>query len=592
MYIPEDKIREILNSADIVDIVSESVLLKKAGSNFLGLCPFHSEKTPSFSVSPHKQIFHCFGCSTGGNVFSFLMKHQGISFPEAVRSMAKRYGIHIEQKKLDPAAERQYQIKEGLYRLNKRVMDYYSRTLRENPSAEVARAYLEKRGITPETCEQFHIGYAPDSWDTLVGLFKSVKISRRIAEDSGLVLSRNNKPGHYDRFRNRIMFPIVDVNMQIAGFGGRVMDDSMPKYMNSPETPVYSKKKILYGLHATKQFCRQTGCVHVVEGYFDFISLYQHGIKNVVASLGTALTREHVRLLKGHVGRAILVFDSDEAGVNAARKSIDIFMSEGLDVRILVLPQGEDPDSFVMKQGAEAFQTVSETALSVIDFLTETAVKRFGMSVEGKIRIIDEMKFHLASVTDSTARSLHIRNIAQRLGVDESAMLEKVRTATDSTHPATVETSDSGMDSSVDLASDRREMQVLSVILQYPELVPELLSSRVFNYFYSDRLRRLGEAIADVYARGGTRASDVLSAFENEEEHQLLSSLAMVEIPYSETIGEKSQSLIKRIIQVRKKDENSLINQIRQAEQTGNSDLPLDLLKQRQEEIRKLHGYN
>ena len=315
MHIPEEKISEVLNASDIVDVISESVILKKAGTNYFGLCPFHSEKTPSFSVNPGKQIFHCFGCSAGGNALSYLMKYHGISFPEAVKMAARKYNIEIENATLSPWIKKEFELKEGLFRINQAVMGYFHDFLKESHKAEAARAYLKKRGISEEIIQEFRLGYSPEGWDTIVNLFRKHKVSNKNAVQSGLILERKQKDGFYDRFRNRIIFPIFDINMQTAGFGGRVMDDGMPKYLNSPETPVYFKSRILYGLHAAKQFCRQEGFVYIVEGYFDFLSLYQHGIKNAVASLGTALTSDHVRILKGYAARMVLVFEDRKSVV-------------------------------------------------------------------------------------------------------------------------------------------------------------------------------------------------------------------------------------------------------------------------------------
>lgn len=426
MYIPEEKVSEILNTSDIVDVISESVILKKSGRNFFGLCPFHAEKTPSFSVNASKQIFHCFGCSAGGNVLSYIMKYHGITFPEAAKMIARKYNITIETKEIDPAKRRQLNLTENLFRLNKTIMEVYFDGLKNLKTGEISRQYLKDRGINDNTIEKFKLGFSPDKWDTIVTVLKKRKISKNTAVQSGLILERKQNNGYYDRFRNRIMFPIFDVNMQVAGFGGRVMDDAMPKYMNSPETPIYNKSRILYGLHAAKQFCRQEGCVYIVEGYFDFLSLYQHGIKNTVASLGTALTPDHVRILKGYASRMILVFDSDAAGINAAKRSINIFMNEGVDTRILVLPTGNDPDSYVVKHGQKAFNELALSAKTMMQFLLQVSIDTHGLSVEGRIRILDDMKKQLILIHDSALRSLYVKELAETLNIDEKAVLEKV----------------------------------------------------------------------------------------------------------------------------------------------------------------------
>jgi DNA primase len=331
IFIPEDKISEIKNAADIVDIISETVLLKKAGRNFLGLCPFHSEKTPSFTVSPEKQIFYCFGCGAGGNVFSFLMKHESLTFPEAARALAKRYGITIPTKTLSPEQRRKIGQKESLLDLNKQAMDFFHHELLSSVAGKQALSYLSKRGISEETIDQFNLGYAPKGWDNLLRFFTKMRIRPGLLEISGLVAARKNSSGFYDRFRDRIIFPIFDVNMEVVGFGGRVMDNSEPKYLNSPETSVYNKSRTLYGLHRARDKCRTDDKVFIVEGYLDLLALHQHGIENSVATLGTALTAEHIRMLARYTRRMVLVYDSDEAGIKSAYRCIETFWKEHVD---------------------------------------------------------------------------------------------------------------------------------------------------------------------------------------------------------------------------------------------------------------------
>ena len=315
--IPEEKITEVKNAADIVDIIADAVVLKKAGKNFLGLCPFHSEKTPSFSVSPDKQIFHCFGCGTGGNVFTFMMKHQGVSFPDAVKSVANRYGIDLPAAKLSPGQQREMSQRERLYRINQMAMGFYRDCLTNDRVGRKATAYLQSRGFDADAMAHFGIGYAPEAWDKLSRFLVGKKVPSQFAELSGLVLPRKKSTGHYDRFRDRVMFPIFDGAERVIGFGGRVIGDGQPKYLNSPESPVYNKRKSLYGINWARPSCRQLNCVYIVEGYLDLLSLHLNGIQNVVATLGTALTAQQIRALKGIVGNGTitLVFDSDNAGM-------------------------------------------------------------------------------------------------------------------------------------------------------------------------------------------------------------------------------------------------------------------------------------
>lgn len=417
--IPEKTISEIRNASDIVDIVSEVVLLKRAGKNFIGLCPFHSEKTPSFTVSADKQIFYCFGCGAGGSVFTFLMKHEGFSFPEAVRMLGRRHGIAVEDHQLSPEDRQRMQEREGIFDVNEQAASFFRHMLLEKEEGRSALEYLRKRGMTRETIDRFSLGYAPDGWDGLTGYFAGRRIPAALLEKSGLVVPRKAGGGFYDRFRNRIVFPIAGVSSRIVGFGGRVMDDSLPKYLNSPETAVFNKRRSLYGLESARSCCRETGTVYVVEGYFDVLALSQAGISNVVATLGTALSAEHVRMLKGYVREIVLVYDSDQAGIRAALKSVETFRKENMDAKILVLPEGHDPDSFILKSGAQAFLETSRTARNMMDFLMEETVRKHGLSVEGKLRIIEDMQEPLGAVSDRMARSLYIRNLAEHIDVED-----------------------------------------------------------------------------------------------------------------------------------------------------------------------------
>jgi DNA primase len=597
MYIPEEKISEILNASDIVDIVSESVILKNSGLNIFGLCPFHSEKTPSFSVNAGKQIFHCFGCSAGGNSLSFVMKYHGITFPEAARMLARKYNITLETESIDPAKRKLIQTKESLFRLNKKVMTFYSGFINDKSRGQVVRTYLEKRGMTKETIDKFQLGYSPDQWDSTVGFLKQEKVTRKVAANSGLIMDRKQGNGHYDRFRNRLMFPIFDINMQVAGFGGRVMDDSMPKYMNSPETPVYSKSRMLYGLHAAKQYCRLKGVVYIVEGYFDFLSLYQNGIKNAVASLGTALTREHVRILKGYASKMVLVFDSDDAGINAAKRSIHIFMKEGVDTRILVLPEKNDPDSFVMKNGKDAFNSLAKEAKTVMQFLLGLAMDTHGLTVEGRIKILDEMKQHLALIQDSALRSLYVRELAETLNIDEKAVLEKVREAyvlkNTKQSPLMAKAmlknkdKDQGQDQE-SLVSDPREMQILSIMLNFPELIPIVVEKEVISCFYSKRLKGVAKKIIATKFDKDAFITNVMAKTEDNQDQELIASLAMKDLSGNEDMHKTAIILMNRIIKIRRKNENILTTKIISAEKGCDNDV-MALLKKKQQEIQQLH---
>ncbi len=529
-YISEDKITEIKNRADILDIVSESVLLKKAGRNYVGLCPFHSEKTPSFTVSPDKQIFYCFGCGEGGNVFSFLMKLEGLSFPEAARQLAKRYGIELPSRSLTPAQKQQISEKERLLTINQMTAEFYQRWLMQNDAGISARDYIKKRRLSKDTCRHFGLGYAPDGWEHLVRFLTTQRVPLALAEKAGLVIARKQKQGFYDRFRNRIIFPIHDVGGRVIGFGGRVMDDKLPKYMNSPESMVYNKSKSLYGLHRAKQACRESETVHIVEGYIDLITLHQAGIQNAVATLGTALTEEHIRLMKGFARKAVLVFDSDNAGIRAAHRSVDLFMRFDMDAKVMVLPQGHDPDTFITEYGCDEFLRRAGNASGMMRFLIETAVEKHGLSIEGKTKILKEMQHPLAAIEDGVARSLYAKELAERINVNEAAVFERIRSAaaggSGQRMPASMQSKDARQVTEDALLSKgiKLERQMIAMMLQFPEIIPDVEAHGLVDLFESGNLQSIGRTLLKHKKQS---VSEIISAIEDKDQHSLATRLAI-----------------------------------------------------------------
>lgn len=576
IYIPEEKISEIKNTADIVDIVSEVVILKKTGKNYVGLCPFHSEKTPSFTVSPQKQIFHCFGCATGGNVFSFLMKQEGLSFPDAARMLARRYGIDIPTQRMSPEQQRRMSERESLFNINRLAIDYFRRQLVESAAGKNAMAYLKQRGMTRETIDSFNLGYALGGWDNLKNFFTQKKITLALVEKSGLIVPRQNKDGYYDRFRNRIIFPIYDTGTQIIGFGGRVMDDSHPKYMNSPETPLYNKRRSLYGLHLAKRPCREHDTVYIVEGYFDLLVLHQHGIKNAVATLGTALTPQHVRLLKGYAGRVILVYDSDDAGIKAALRSIETFMQEEVDARILVLPEGYDPDSFILEFGYESFMEAVSKAKGIMSFLTESAVKKHGLSIEGKIRIVQDLKEPFSAVSDNVKRSLYIKELAERIDVDEAAVQEKIQAK--STRKMA---GGSGSPYKASLKErDRLEQQIIKMMLQFPEILPEIDKRNILDFFNDEVLSSIGQLVLTSKSDSQSRVSDIISLIDDDEQKGLISQISIEEELWDR---ENCLKILARFEFNRRRSEKALIDaKIKAAQESNDFELLQRLLAEKQ----------
>ena len=594
-FIPEEKIEEIKNAADIVEVISDYVLLKRTGKNYSGLCPFHAEKDASFTVSPSKQIFHCFGCNTGGNVFNFLIRHDGISFPEAVRLLARRYGIDLPARKMSRAMHEQISEREKLFAINRMAMEYYHHNLLHDTYGKQAMAYLQKRAMDPSIIERFQLGYARSTWDGLRNYLQKKRVPMNLMEKSGLVIPRKSGSGYYDRFRERIVFPIHNLNKQVIGFGGRVLDASLPKYLNSPETPVYSKSKSLYGVHLARNMCRDTRTLYIVEGYFDLLALHQYGVENAGATLGTALTTEHIRMIKGFAEKVILVFDADDAGIQASLRSVGIFIEKGMEARVMLLPKGHDPDSYMREFGIDAFNETVTKSRSIITFIMESAQKKYGLSVDGKMRIIDELKIPLASIQDMTARETYIKEVSEHLGVKEYSLNDKVNEAvaaiqkTDKTsrsrsadrfqqplHPAR-SLKDNGRKQ---ISGTRLERQILAMMLQYPEILPDIIQDRVLDHFVTESLKSIGELILSTKKENDRCVSNLLSVVDDDEKRNILASLSIKEELWNR---KDCRKVITKFIQNSPlRYSASLTEQIKAAEKDNNQDLLFKLLQEKQ----------
>jgi DNA primase len=418
--ITQDKIIEIRNRASIVEIISDYVTLKKAGRNHMGLCPFHAEKTPSFTVNEEKGIFHCFGCQTGGSVFQFLMQLDQLTFPEAVERVAKRYGITIERAE-NPRARAESGERDSLYHINERAAANYHRILLERPEGRKALDYLKARGLDESVTRRFMLGYAPPSGSGLIEFVKQGKLPPKDALRLGLIGQRNSDQ-FYEKFFGRLMFPIINAAGKVVGFGGRVLDQGMPKYLNSSETPLFHKSSTLYGLFQAKEGIRKTDRVVLVEGYLDAIALFQYGIPYAVATLGTALTVDHVRLLARYTKNIIALFDGDDAGRKAAARSFEIFIEAGLLGRAALLPKGEDPDTFVRSGGKAVLEQMLDQAPPLADYYFSWLEERYGKSLEGKSQTAGEISRLLAKVVNPFEADLLIRRAVDSLGIREESL--------------------------------------------------------------------------------------------------------------------------------------------------------------------------
>ena len=428
MRIPESKIEEVRRASDIVDVISGYVRLKKRGKNFLGLCPFHTEKTPSFNVSPERQMYHCFGCGVGGNVFTFVMEHEKVSFIEAVRTLAERAGILLPSEGVED--KEKVTEAEALYNVCRAAARFFYENMINTVEGQLALEYFRHRGFKEETIRSFGLGYSMNGWDSLLKFAEREKLPLDMMEKAGLLIKREDGSGYYDRFRGRAMFPIFSVTGRVVGFGARKLreDDPIPgKYINSPETPVYNKSRSLYGIFQAKEAIREHEYAILVEGYADLISVYQEGIENVVASSGTALTEEQIELVARYAKKITLVYDADSAGSKATLRGVDLIVEQGLDARIAALPEGDDPDSFVKKKGGGAFRQLLDDAVSFLDFKA-TKLKAQGLldTPEGQAEAVRSIVETIAKMKDELKRTFYIKNLSERYGIYESTLYREL----------------------------------------------------------------------------------------------------------------------------------------------------------------------
>jgi DNA primase len=424
--IPDEKIQEVRDAVNILDVVSQVVSLKPRGRSHVGLCPFHSEKTPSFTVDPARGFYHCFGCGAGGDVFSFVMRMEKVGFLDAVRSLAERVRIDL------PSPERAGENAEIelLYRANRIAAEFFKSCLHETDAGKKALEYITRRGFGLETLDAFQIGYSPDAWDALIRKAGEAGVDPEALFRAGLAVPRKEGGGYYDRFRGRLMFPIHTVSGRVVGFGGRVLDsaENVPKYINTSETPIYQKSHILFGLYQSKSGIRRENRALLVEGYTDMMRLHQSGFDCAVASSGTALTEGQVRLLSQITRNVVLVFDGDSAGFRAAVRGVDLVLSGGLRVEVAVLPKGTDPDAFLRDQGSEAFSQILENRYPFVDFqLQQMRQDRDLSGTAEKTDAAKQLVATAAKIREPMERQLVIKDIAEKLGIEEELLLRELK---------------------------------------------------------------------------------------------------------------------------------------------------------------------
>jgi len=517
----EELIEEIRSSNDIVDVISKYVTLKRSGRNFFGLCPFHKEKSPSFAVSPDKQIFHCFGCGAGGNVIHFISKIEGLDFKDTLELLANR--VNIELPTLDNLEDdKTARLKSKVYEINKIAAEFYHENLYK-PTSKIAQEYIKKRKLDNRTLKAFLIGYA-GNFNELYLLLKQKGYTEEEMLASSLV-KRTENGGYMDSFRKRLMFPIQDVRERVIAFGGRVLDDSKPKYINSPENIVYSKGRNLFGLNVAKK--HDTRKIIIVEGYMDAISLYQRGITNVVASLGTAMTEAQGRLLRRYSEQVILGYDADGAGQAAILRGMEILQNLGCDIRVLQIEGAKDPDEYVLKYGPERFQKCVDNAISLVEFKVKVLLKELNIeNTNDKIKFLNEIAKILAKVTNQMEREIYVDKIAKEYKISKEAIYAEVNKLMykDNQGSKKLEKKVVTMvpkeekENSVSEAVLKRENLVIYLLInEYSKCYEKIKNLITLDYIQDDTNKQILKKMYEEFEKGNSNTSQLLDWFQDEK---------------------------------------------------------------------------
>lgn len=526
MKFPQDFIDRVREATDIVLLISQYVQLRKSGGNYQGLCPFHNEKSPSFSVSEDKQVYYCFGCKASGNVFTFVQNYQGLTFPETIEYLARRASLTLpaQTEQRDPQSE----MRNTFFKINSLAAQFFHQRLKNLSADHEVKKYLETRGLNEELVDAYKLGYAPDSWSDLTQFFESKHVPVGPSEQLGLLKRRpNDKNGHYDLFRHRVMFPIFSPTGQCLGFGGRVLSkEQQPKYLNSPDSPVFHKGKVFYGLDHSAKYIRTEDEAIVVEGYMDWLALAKVSINNIVATLGTALTHDHAKLIKRYTNKVLLLFDGDEAGKSAARRSLPILLSEGLLARGLFLPDELDPDEFIAERGETALRELIRAAPDLFELITTEQWLQHKSSPTGKIQLLDEFAPTLALIPDERLRRLYSENFANMCGVEVKIVEQSVRRAQAGGRPGpqpagraqqkevlhSVQSSEAPK-ALIELNKvPRAELEILNLILMKEVYLKDALGSSVVTDFAHPGAKAVFDKIAEEYGQMPSKF-DSLSAW-------------------------------------------------------------------------------
>jgi DNA primase len=527
-------IEQIRAANEIVDVVGAILPLKRAGGNFLALCPFHKEKTPSFNINPHKQIFHCFGCHKGGDVFSFLQEYEGLSFIEAVKRLAERAKIPLEH----PSAHDQPNrfLKDTLLQIHEQLTQHWHSLLLHDPSAANARAYLAQRNVPPETIQLFRLGYAPDSWDDTVQWTRKKSFDPAVVEQAGLIIKREGASTHYDRFRGRLIFPICDEQARVIAFSGRTLlpGEKTAKYVNSPETPIFSKSKVFYGLDKSKRALLDANCAIICEGQLDLIACFRAGLRNVVAPQGTAFTTEHARILKRYVNEVILCFDSDAAGQSAPVRIFDSLLASGLAIRVAAIPAPHDPDSFFKQFGAQALHDLIHRAEGFFDYYLNRLCADSGTrSDKGRITILKSMAEALAKTGNRVLLDAYAQKTALRLEVTPESVRAEFKKLASGSPPVRTEPGQKSTPTPSEIPRPApHEFWFLKLIFLNDDHLPWVAQHLQLDWIQHSEVRRLVSLRLDLAATNPDfPAGSILSSIHENSTRSLITEVLAEERP-------------------------------------------------------------
>ena len=521
--IPEETIERIRNTADIYDVVAQYVDLKKKGRNYFGLCPFHSEKTPSFSVAPDKQIYHCFGCGSGGNVFSFIVEHEKVTFVEAVQQLGEKYGIQVQYESGSASTE----FFSSLYQAHHVAAELYHNTLYFD-RGKAALQYLHDRGLNDDVLKMYQIGFAPDSWDTLSNKVKPLDMKNDVYEKSGLFVK--TKHGWRDRFRSRIMFPIYHPSGKVIAFGGRIFNSDDPaKYLNSPETPLYRKSEVFYGLHKTRDAIRKFGTAVLVEGYTDFLQLVQVGVANVVALSGTALADQHAAQIRKFASKVYLAYDGDDAGINATLRAGYVLLQAGVEPLVIAVPPNQDPDDWVRNEGIGPFQEAMGAGIRLLLFHLE---KKDAQNLSGADRsqLVQDILGEIAQISDGIIRDDLLKSLAQELRVDEVEIIRLFKQQSRRKGGSTPSSKQTAMNKPMfTSAFQKAQLEIIRTLaFHFDEVFPVVKSALDFELFDEPILKKLGGLL--IKEKTGVELSAVIDEFDDRQERELVSEILFDEV--------------------------------------------------------------